>query len=104
MISMSLEQITQRAKAWQSNLGWGEVIPGLSTIGGGSLPGETLPTMLLAADGSNQQVVMKKLRSGIPPIIARIQDNRIIFDPRTVLIEQEDDFLRCVKKAMESNI
>lgn len=104
MISMSLEQITQRAKAWQSNLGWGEVIPGLSTIGGGSLPGETLPTMLLTADGSNQQVVMKKLRSGIPPIIARIQDNRIIFDPRTVLIEQEDDFLRCVKKAMESNI
>lgn len=100
MISKPLNQIKKRAKGWQKFLGGGEVISGLSTIGGGSLPGEMLPTFLLSLSVMNQQAALKLLRSENPPIIARIQDDRIVCDPRTVLIEQEEDFIRALKHVM----
>ncbi len=100
MISMTLDQIKKRAEGWQSYLGSGEVISGLSTVGGGSLPGETLPTFLLSLTVKNQQAVLNQLRSEHPPVIARIQDDRIVCDPRTVLIEQEEDFKRNLKNVM----
>jgi L-seryl-tRNA(Ser) seleniumtransferase len=100
MIGTTVEQIRKRAETWQKKLGGGEVIQGLSTVGGGSLPGETLPTHLLSLRVKNQQAILKRVRSENPPVIARIQDDCIVFDPRTVLIEQEEDFIRCVKNGM----
>ncbi|MBN1536599.1 MAG: L-seryl-tRNA(Sec) selenium transferase [Anaerolineales bacterium] len=97
MISMPLEQITTRANNWQKMLNAGEVINGLSTVGGGSLPGETLPTTLFSIEIKNPQAVLKKLRNNKLAIVARIQNDRIVFDPRTVLIEQEEVFTRSLK-------
>ena len=48
MIAMQPEDLQKRAIQWQKELGTGEVIAEFSTIGGGSLPGETLPTFVLA--------------------------------------------------------
>jgi L-seryl-tRNA(Ser) seleniumtransferase len=95
MISMPLEKIRSRAEAWVGSLGQGEVIAGESTVGGGSLPGETLPTFLLALSVRNPNNMLARLRQAHPPVIARLQDNCLVFDPRTVLVEQ-DTVLRSI--------
>jgi L-seryl-tRNA(Ser) seleniumtransferase len=61
-----------------------EVIDGQSTIGGGSLPGETLPTKLVALAVNAPDAFLAKLRYGDPPVVARIENDRVVFDLRTV--------------------
>jgi len=98
MVTMPLEQVKARAAAWCEKLGFGEVIPEFSTIGGGSLPGETLPTYVLAVDARQANVFLARLRQNSPPIIARIKDNRVLFDPRTILENEEETFLNGLMK------
>ena len=61
MISRSLDEITARAKHWSDILG-GSVISGESTVGGGSLPGTSLPTTLLAIESESPDALTAKLR------------------------------------------
>lgn len=103
MITMQVETIQARAATWAHILGCGEVIPGESTVGGGSLPGETLPTRLLALDVPNPDHFMKRLRQSKPPVIARLENDRVLFDPRTVLPEQESELLAVIQAALETD-
>lgn len=98
MISMQPEVIKLRALYWQEQLQAGDVIPGESTVGGGSLPGDTLPTWLLALDVRSPERMLKSLRTTAPRVIARIIDDRIVFDPRTVFEEEESDLLTQIGK------
>jgi L-seryl-tRNA(Ser) seleniumtransferase len=93
MISTRPDQLQVRALAWVECLGQGEVVSGESTVGGGSLPGETLPTWLLALDVPSPKRFLARLRQGTTPIIARAQDERVLLDPRTVLPEQDEALL-----------
>jgi L-seryl-tRNA(Ser) seleniumtransferase len=61
------------------------VIDGQSTIGGGSLPGETLPTKLIALTVNNPDDFLARLRRGDPPVVARIESDRVVFDLRTAM-------------------
>jgi L-seryl-tRNA(Ser) seleniumtransferase len=97
MISAALDDLHDRATSWCQAIGQGEVIPGQSTVGGGSLPEETLPTYLLALHLPNPNRVLAQLRASHPPTVARVQDDRVVFDPRTVLVEQEAALLEGIK-------
>ncbi len=90
MMSLTPEQIKVRAEAWRNSLGCGEVISSESTVGGGSLPEESTPTFVLALKVKSPDKFLKKLRHSHPPIIARVEDDKILFDPRTVF---EDEIL-----------
>ena len=92
MLAQSDKEIKPRAKTWQKAIGVGEIIAGASTIGGGSLPGETLPTWLLQISPKSPNKLLKSLREQNPPIIARIQDQSVVLDPRSVQ-EDEDDII-----------
>ena len=100
MISASPESLRERAEGWRERLaGAGlpaEVIPGQSTVGGGSLPGETLPTFLLALAAPHPDAVAARLRQAHPPVIGRIQQDRLLFDPRTVLPDEEEALLTAI--------
>ena len=93
MISLMPDQLRQTAEGWRRKLKQGEVIAGKSTIGGGSLPGENLPTFLLALDVKSPDKFLEKLRRQQPPIIARTENDRILLDPRTVLPEENGALL-----------
>ena len=93
MMALMPDQVRQTAEGWVKKLGQGEVIPGKSTIGGGSLPEESLPTFLLALDVKSPDRFLKKLRRQQPPIIARTEKDRILLDPRTVLPEEDGALL-----------
>ena len=99
MISTSAEALMKRATAWRRVIGFGEVIPAESTIGGGSLPGETLPTYLLSLPDKSPDGLLKRLRQSKPPVIARILDDQVVLDPRTVMPEQEEMMLSILRSA-----
>lgn len=102
MISTSPDQIKIRSMNWARVIGIGEILPGFSTVGGGSLPGETLPTWVLVLDVGKPDKFLAKLRSQNPPIIARTENDRILLDPRTVLPEQDNAFLVGLQKTLET--
>jgi len=53
MIASAEDELRRRVEAWIRQLGTGSALPGRSTVGGGSLPEETLPTWLLALEASS---------------------------------------------------
>jgi L-seryl-tRNA(Ser) seleniumtransferase len=101
MMSLSLEQIKARAEAWCEALGQGEIIPSESTVGGGSLPDESVATFVLGLTVKSPDKFMKKLRAASPPIIARTENDKILFDPRTVL--QDELLLSNIKSLLSEN-
>jgi L-seryl-tRNA(Ser) seleniumtransferase len=100
MISTPVAELRARAQAWVDQLGQGDVLPGESTVGGGSLPGETLPTFLLALNTRSPNRLLARLRHGEPPLVARLQDDCLVLDPRTVLPEQEEALLATLRAAL----
>jgi L-seryl-tRNA(Ser) seleniumtransferase len=108
MISASAESIKDRAQRWREQLGRNtgvELKPSRSAVGGGSLPGETLPTWVLALNcGDGQggpEGVMERLRRAAPPVVARVEDDQVMLDPRTVLPEEEEAMLETLRAALE---
>ncbi len=105
MISVGVEEIERRAHSWESALETkATVIPARSAIGGGSLPGETLPSWVLAIPcqkiPGGPDAVLAKLRQGGTPVVARIEDGQVLLDPRTVLPEEEPDLIQCLQTAV----
>lgn len=86
MIAANTEQLRNRAKLWRDRCGNGQVVEGLSTIGGGSAPGQTLATWLMQVESYlAPDDAAAKLREGDRPIIGRIANDTLLLDPRTVL-------------------
>jgi L-seryl-tRNA(Ser) seleniumtransferase len=99
MMSYSLEQLKSRAEIWRGALGQGDVISSESTVGGGSLPDESVATCVLALSVKSPDKFLRKLREANPPVIARVENDTILFDPRTVL---DDKLLLSTLKSLLS--
>jgi L-seryl-tRNA(Ser) seleniumtransferase len=93
MIAASSDSLQARVKAWAQLLDRGEVLPGRSPVGGGSLPEQTLPTWLLALAVPKPNAFAARLRQAQPPIIARVEEDKVVLDPRTILPEQDQALL-----------
>lgn len=109
MISATEERIAERARTWQSAvLGPTSLVRGRSTIGGGSLPGETLPTSLLSIDASGMtdgaSFLSSRLRRASPPIVGRIEAEQVLLDPRTVHPHLDDSLIRGVSQALAMSV
>ena len=102
MISLTLEQLKVRAEAWREALGQGDVIASESTVGGGSLPEECMATFVLALNVRSPDKFLKKLRQANPPVIARVENDTILFDPRTVL--QDELLISTLKPLVPENL
>jgi len=112
MISIGEEELRQRAEAWAAQLGdWGvrcSVVQGRSTVGGGSLPAETLPTWLVSITAPYQGTspeqaageMASRLRQAATPVIARVERGALLLDPRTVLEGEEEELLKSVAGAV----
>jgi L-seryl-tRNA(Ser) seleniumtransferase len=100
MIAMSQKDLAVRAEAWANRLAaaglQAEVLAGRSAVGGGSLPGETLPTQLVALREPAPEQLAHTLRHADPPVIARVEQDRLVFDPRTVQPEEDETLLASI--------
>jgi L-seryl-tRNA(Ser) seleniumtransferase len=79
----------------------GERLEGVSAVGGGSLPGQDLPTVLLALPGPASRLAAA-LRRGEPPVLARIEAGRCCIDLRTVLRGQDDQLQDAIEAAVDA--
>ncbi len=105
MMARPPEDLREQAGRWQTRLAatWpgATIIEGESTIGGGSLPGETLPTWLLALPvplGGSANQLQAVLRAQRPPVVGRVERDCLLFDPRTVLDFQGENLLTALER------
>jgi L-seryl-tRNA(Ser) seleniumtransferase len=105
MISTSVQELEARAAAWAAELDRqgisALVVPAASTVGGGSLPGEVIPTRALALTHPAPDRLAAALRNGEPPLVGRIAEDRFLLDPRTVPPEMDEPVLRAIKAAWQ---
>lgn len=99
MIRMTAGQIRQRALRLLETVP-GELWQGRSLLGGGSAPDQSLETWLVALDAPHAIELERRLRQGQPPVIARIERDRVVIDPRTVLPEEEAKLAYAIRQAM----
>jgi L-seryl-tRNA(Ser) seleniumtransferase len=96
MIAARPEALRARAERIAVAIGGdATVVACASAVGGGSLPGETLPSFAVALGGAPDQLA-RRLRQGTPPVIGRIAENRLLLDVRTVLEEQEPALIAAI--------
>jgi L-seryl-tRNA(Ser) seleniumtransferase len=88
MIATPLREIEKRAQNWAKACN-AKVIDGETMVGGGSLPGGSLPTRLVAISGKQVPEIARKLRLQNVPIIGRVEKDRLLLDPRTALPEED---------------
>jgi L-seryl-tRNA(Ser) seleniumtransferase len=93
---MSADEIRERAEQLRERILTLEIIEGRSVAGGGSTPDQSLPTWLLAISGDVVQIE-KKLRA--KNIVARIENNRVVLDLRTVFPEEEEELVKALQEA-----
>jgi L-seryl-tRNA(Ser) seleniumtransferase len=102
MIAAKPQELEIKAAAWAER--WAKsgldasVIDAQSTVGGGSLPGETLPTRVVALNVHAPDAFAARLRRNSPPIVARIEEQRVLVDPRTILPQDEELLLTGVER------
>jgi L-seryl-tRNA(Ser) seleniumtransferase len=80
-----------------------ELVEGYSEVGGGSFPEAKLPTWLvqLNADTLTADSLIERLRASDPPVIARIEDDHVVLDPRTILPDQVAAVAQAVTGALD---
>jgi L-seryl-tRNA(Ser) seleniumtransferase len=104
MIAMPAADTERRARRWARAIGGGaSVIDGRSMVGGGSLPEESLPTRLLAVPPqpyAGVDELARRLRHHDPPVIARVEHDRLLLDPRTVQPREDAEVVTALKKAL----
>jgi L-seryl-tRNA(Ser) seleniumtransferase len=101
MIRQTAGEIQKRAETLLAHLPElrAELMPGNSVIGGGATPEQAIPTCLIAIRCDDVVAVEKRLRACDPPVIARIEEDRLIVDLRTVLPEEEAELAAALMAA-----
>ncbi|MGE5326584.1 MAG: L-seryl-tRNA(Sec) selenium transferase [Deltaproteobacteria bacterium] len=100
MIRMTPEEIdaraTRLAEMIENAALTSEIRDSASVIGGGSTPGQSLPTRVIALrwKGHSAQELEAALRRSTPPVVTRIEDDQVLLDLRTVFVEQEEDLVQ----------
>jgi L-seryl-tRNA(Ser) seleniumtransferase len=97
MIRLTANEIQQRAQAFAAKINGATLRPGTSVIGGGSTPDQALPTWLIAIPGKANLLEMQ-LRANNPPIVARIENEELLLDLRTVAPHEEAIVLQALAK------
>lgn len=106
MLTMTADEVRARAETMAAAIGtltgWrAELVAGASAIGGGSAPGVELPTWLVAIanEDLSPDALEERLRHLTPPVIARIEGDRVVLDLRTVLPAQDAHLAALLQRA-----
>jgi len=103
MISFSSGQLRTRAESFATKLDGVsfEIVEGTSLIGGGATPEQPLASWLIAVNCRDAADAERRLRLNRPPVIARIEDGRLLIDLRTVFPAEEEELAKALWAANE---
>jgi L-seryl-tRNA(Ser) seleniumtransferase len=100
MMRISEEELERRAQAIRERVAGApitiEIVESESVIGGGAAPTATLKTRALAITAPDADDTAEQLRLNDPPVIARVEENRVLLDLRTVFPEQDEQIVRAL--------
>jgi L-seryl-tRNA(Ser) seleniumtransferase len=105
MLTATAAELAERAGRMAARLrDWGidaGTSVGASVVGGGAFPGVELPTTLvsIAPAGCTLVELERRLREGEPSVVGRVQDERLLLDPRTVSPDEEAALTAAVRAA-----
>jgi L-seryl-tRNA(Ser) seleniumtransferase len=101
MIAASMEELRARARGFVANLEGlrVELVDGSSLIGGGSTPDQSLPACLITIECADVVHAERRCRAADPPVIARIEDGRLVLDLRTVAPQEENELAVVLRAA-----
>jgi L-seryl-tRNA(Ser) seleniumtransferase len=103
-IALAPAEIGARARVWLEALAGAapgaEVRESRSAVGGGTLPEITLPTLVLSLPSPDPDGLLARLRAQETPVVGRIEEDRVVLDPRTVLPGEDDVLLRGLRAAL----
>ena len=109
MLTEDVDDIRRRGEALRRSVeekACADLIEGESEVGGGSFPGAKLKTWLVRLTPDPRHptpdTLAARLRGADPPIIARIADDRVVLDPRTIFPEQIETVARAVRAALDA--
>jgi L-seryl-tRNA(Ser) seleniumtransferase len=97
MLTAATDDLKRRARRLARRIGGARLLEGESAVGGGSFPGVTVPTTLVAVTVGSPDAFLAALRQQEPPVIARAGDGLVLFDPRTLA----DDEVPLVSHAVD---
>lgn len=108
MLSAPLDTLRQRAAALADALAAAsprarvELAEGASAVGGGAAPGVEIPTVLVTAVHASRgpDALAAELRAERPPVVARVADDRLVLDLRTVRTDQEEPLLQALTRVL----
>jgi len=106
MLTEDVEEMRRRGEALRKGVGEGaELVEGEGEVGGGSFPGTKLKTLLVRLVPNPQHLapdtLAAKLRKGTPPVIARIEGDHVVLDPRTIQPTELDATIGAVRRALD---
>jgi L-seryl-tRNA(Ser) seleniumtransferase len=101
MISQTGEGLRARAESLLGRLDGlrASVIEGSSMIGGGATPGQSLQSWLIAIDCADVVEAERRCRLSDPPVVARVEDERLLIDLRTVFVSEENELALVIRSA-----
>ena len=111
MLTEDVNEVRRRAEALMKGVegerggkACSELIEGDSEVGGGSFPGAKLKTWLVALHPQHlaPNALAERLRGGAPPVIARIVDDHVVLDPRTIFPDELESVARAVRTALDA--
>ena len=100
-MSRLTDWLNERTSGWAASLGSrASVAVTSAVVGGGSLPGKTLPSFAVVIRDDSPDHLAKRLRLGTTPVVSRIIDGQVAIDARTVLPGQDDALLDAIRRAI----
>jgi L-seryl-tRNA(Ser) seleniumtransferase len=110
MLSESKESLQSRCKTFidehlKNEQEYLEIIDEASVIGGGTTPGEYLPSVVVAlkSENSTPNQIEERLRLSDVPVISRISNDKVLIDLRTVFSDEEGSLANAIKNAVRGN-
>jgi L-seryl-tRNA(Ser) seleniumtransferase len=107
MLRESADQVHRRAarlaEALDGDLEGAHVVTCTSSVGGGSLPGYSLPSFGVEVRAPEPEAMSARLRSGSPPVFCRVNEKGVVFDLRTVPADAIPDLTRAIQYASEGD-
>jgi len=99
MLVISESELSERARVLAAAVG-GEVVAGVARVGGGALPLLELPGPVVALEAPSADTLAARLRTGDPPVMARIEAGRLLLDPRTLAADELEPTAAAVRTAL----
>ena len=107
MLLESLDDLSKRAhrlaESLDGDLEGAHVRKTQSVVGGGSMPGTTMPSWGVAVKTADPAAFAARLRAGSPSVFCRVEPDAALFDVRTVFTDQLPDLTRAIQYALEGD-